>query len=296
MKSHGDIFEKIISPDNLFSAWDEFYKDKKKKEDVQHFEFELEQHVFQLHRDLKSQKYKHGPYSDFYICDPKVRHIYKASVRDRVLHHAIFKVLNPIFEPTFIQNSFSCRTHKGNHKGVLALETMIRKASKNYSESCFVLKCDVKKFFDTVDHEVLLSILRKRIKDCDVMWLLEEIVGSYASSRSTLFEHKGVPIGNLTSQLFANVYMNELDQFVKHDLKVKHYARYTDDFVIVSTDKKYLEDLLDPFRKFIGDKLKLSLHPKKCSILNAGQGVDFLGYVILPHYRLLRSKTKRRIF
>src|SRR3989344_8390887 len=118
MKSHTDIFEKIISPENLFLAWGEFSKGKKQREDVQQFEFELEQHIFQLHRDLKLKKYKHGPYKNFYIRDPKVRHIHKAAVRDRVLHHAVFRVLNPIFEPTFIPHSFSCRVGKGAHRGV----------------------------------------------------------------------------------------------------------------------------------------------------------------------------------
>lgn len=127
------------------------------------------------------------------------------------------------------------------------------------------------------------------------MWLLEEIIGSFASGYSNLFEKKGIPIGNLTSQLFANVYMNEFDQFVKHELKVEHYARYTDDFVILSEDKEYLVNLLKPIRDFLGNTLKLSLHPKKISIRNLHNGIDFLGYVIFPHHRLLRTKTKNRV-
>ena len=181
MKSYADIFDKIISIENLFSAWDEFYKDKKQKEDVQHFEFELEQHIFQLHRDLKSKKYKHGPYTDFYIQDPKQRHIHKALVRDRVLHHAVFKILNPIFEPTFISNSFSCRVGYGTHKGVKVLEGILRKISKNGTAPCFGLKCDIQKFFDSVDHVILFAILKRRIKDSNVLWLLNEIIESYVS-------------------------------------------------------------------------------------------------------------------
>lgn len=162
MRIYKDIFEQIISAENLFAAWDTFKSDKRNRHDVQAFERQLEENIFELHRDLRAKRYKHGPYSGFYIRDPKVRHIHKATVRDRVLHHAIFKILNPIFEPTFIPNSFSCRVNKGTHKGVLAVEKMIRKVSKNYSEPCFVMKCDVKKFFDSVliDEQTLMQSLQ----------------------------------------------------------------------------------------------------------------------------------------
>ena len=229
MKTYSDIFKSIISLENLFSAWEEFKKGKQHKLDVQRFEFDLERNLFQLHRDLKGKAYRHGPYKGFYICDPKIRHIHKATVRDRVLHHAVFKILNPIFEPTFIPNSFSCRVGYGTHRGVMALDKMMRKVSQNNTRPCYVLKCDIQKFFDSVNHRILLSILSKRIKDGDAMWLLEEIVGSFP---------KGLPIGNLTSQIFANIYMNEFDQFVKHELRVRYYVRYTDDFAIVS-DNEY---------------------------------------------------------
>lgn len=296
MKNYTGIFEKIISLDNIFSAWDEFYKDKKQKEDVQHFEFELEQHIFQLHRDLKSKTYKHEPYTGFFIRDPKQRHIHKALVRDRVLHHAVFSVINPIFEETFIPTSFSYRTGYGTHRGVAVLERIARRLYKNGTNPCFILKCDIQKFFDSVDHRVLLSILKRRIKDEDAMWLLQEIVESYSSSQSTIFEKKGLPIGNLTSQLFANVYMNEFDQFTKNSLKVRNYVRYTDDFVIVSKDRAYLEKLISPIARFLDQKLALTIHPKKILIHKLSQGIDFLGYLIFPHHRLLRVKTKRRIF
>lgn len=287
MKKYINLFDQIASLENLVIAWEEFRNGKGKKFDVQAFEYFLEQNLFSLHRDLISKNYSHGPYSGFYIRDPKVRHIHKAEARDRVLHHAMFRILNPLFEESFIANSFSCRIGKGTHKGVLAAEKMICQESQNYTKLCFVLKCDVKKFFDSVDHEILLAILRKRIIDSDAIWLLEQIVRSFPA---------GLPIGNLTSQLFANIYMNEFDQFVKHKLKIKHYARYTDDFIVASADKEYLNKLVHPFQEFLQEKLKLSLHPQKCSILNIRRGVDFLGYAILPHYRLMRNKTKRRIF
>jgi len=296
MKTYKDIFEKIISPENLFLAWDNFKSDKRKKLDVRKFEWELEKNIFQLHKELRGCTYKHSGYSSFFIRDPKQRHIHKAEVMDRVLHHAVFSVLNPIFEQTFISNSFSCRIGKGTHKGFAALESMIRKTSKNYSQPCFILKCDIKKFFDTVDHSILTGIFKRRIKDEKTLWLLREIVDSFSSAHSDIFYAKGVPIGNLTSQLFANIYLNEFDQFVKNELRVKNYARYTDDFVIVSNDETYLRDILKPISVFLKDHLALDLHPKKISIRKYHQGVDFLGYIALSHYRSIRQKTKKRIF
>jgi retron-type reverse transcriptase len=296
MKTANDIYNEIISPQNLFLAWDEFKKNKRKKKDVQRFEWKLEENIFQLHRDLKSKKYKHGPYTSFHIQDPKQRHIHKATVRDRVLHHAIFKVVNPIFEPTFIAHSFSCRTGKGTHKGINDVFSMLRSISGNGFKLCFALKCDIKKFFDTVDHNILIGIIQKRIKDKNALWLLEEIIESFVSSQSNIFQRKGLPIGNLTSQLFANIYLNEFDQFIKHNLRVKNYCRYTDDFAIVSDNKDHLSDLIPDIGYFLKQRLQLKLHPKKVTIRKFCQGIDFLGYIILPRYRVLRTKTRQRIF
>ncbi|OGZ53585.1 MAG: hypothetical protein A3B25_00585 [Candidatus Ryanbacteria bacterium RIFCSPLOWO2_01_FULL_48_26] len=295
MKIYKSLFDQIISPESLFSAWDAFKSDKRKKKDVRAFEWRLEQNIFQLHRELKNKTYKHSTYEGFYIRDPKQRHVHKASVRDRVLHHAIFSVINPIFEKTFIATSFSCRIGFGNHEGVKALERMVRKISANGTRPCFILKCDIQKFFDSVNHGILLSIIRKRIKDEDAMRLFKEVVESFSSPNSILFEQRGLPIGNLTSQLFANIYMNEFDQFVKHDLKVKNYARYTDDFVVVAEDQNSLETLLARFREFLERKLALKLHPKKVGIHKFHNGIDFLGYVVFSKHRLVRSKTKRRM-
>jgi retron-type reverse transcriptase len=296
MKVYNNLFDRIASLENLFAAWNAFKGNKRNKDDVQRFERHLEQNIFQLHRDLTNGSYRHGPYYGFYIHDPKQRHIHKASVRDRVLHHAVVSVINPVFEETFIPTSFSCRIGFGTHKGVDALEGKARAVGRNGTAPCFVLKCDVRKFFDSVNHDILLGILGKRIKDDAAMRLIREIVGSFSSSQSTLFERKGLPIGNLTSQLFANAYMNQFDQFVKHDLKVKHYARYTDDFVVASSDRAYLESLIGPISRFLNDRLALELHPKKVSIGKLHNGIDFLGYVIFPEHRLVRTKTRRRMF
>jgi len=181
MKIYRNIFKHIISLENLFSAWDSFKRDKGSKRDVQAFEWNLEQNIFKLYHELVSGTYRHSFYSSFYINDPKQRHIHKATVRDRVLHHALFTILNYIFEPTFIPYSFSCRIGKGTHKGVIALKRMLRKVSRNGTQTCFALKCDIKKFFDSVDHQILKQLLRRRIKDIQALALCNEIIDSFSS-------------------------------------------------------------------------------------------------------------------
>lgn len=292
MKVYKDIFSRIISPEHLFASWEEFRKGKTARKDVQAFEWDLERRIFELHRELQSGQHRHGPYSAFTICDPKQRRIHKATVRDRIVHHAVFSVLNPIFEPTFISHSFSCRKDKGTHKAVATLERMLWKRSKNHARQCFALKCDIHQFFASVDHAILLRMLGRKIKDERAIRLLERIIESFTtSSRGT-----GVPIGNLTSQLFANIYLNEFDQWMKHALKIRHFIRYTDDFVVLGEDKTALEDLVPQIRSYLQDALHLDLHPRKVSIRRYLEGIDFLGYVLLPHYRQVRTKTRRRMF
>lgn len=296
MKIYKKIFNEAVSIENLLNAWDEFKKGKRQKSDVQMFERNLEDNLFQLHRDLINKKYRHGEYVGFYIRDPKERHIHKATVRDRVVHHAIFQCLNPIFEPTFIFTSYSCQKSKGTHKAVKQLQILARKVQQTYGR-CFVLKCDIKKFFPTIDHKILMNIIAQRIKDNDMLRLLKINVESFSSEFSSQDAGvKGTPIGNLTSQLFINIYMNELDQYIKNNLRVKYYIRYTDDFVVIHHDKNYLLKIKNEIDKFLNEKLKLSLHPNKVEIRRYHKGVDFLGYITLPKARLLRTKTKRRIF
>lgn len=160
-------------------AWREFRKGKGLKPDVQEFEKDLEQSIFELSRDLKNKKYRHGSYTGLYITDPKLRHVHKAMVRDRVLHHSVFQTLNPIFEPTFIATSFSCRINKGTHKGVDMVKKMLNKESRNNTRTCYALKCDIKKFFDSIDHPILIGILSKKIRDTETIELLRELIGSY---------------------------------------------------------------------------------------------------------------------
>src|SRR3989344_4649393 len=281
------LFEEIISLKNLCLAWNEFKKGKTKKFDVRQFQLGLKNNLLDLNAELKEKTYRHSNYASFYIQDPKLRHIHKACVKDRVLHHAVFRILYSIFDPTFISDSYSCRIKKGTHKAINRLQKFARKVSKNNTKNYFILKCDIKKFFDSVDHNILVSLIEKKIKDRNVLWLIERIIKSFSVSINN-----GLPLGNITSQLFANIYLNELDQFVKHKLKIKYYIRYCDDFVILGDDKKYLEKLIPGINNFLKEKLKLFLHSDKISIRKYHQGIDFLGYITFPHYRILRTKTK----
>lgn len=292
MTSISYTYDNLISIENLFQAWEEFKKGKRKKLDVQIFERELEDNLFILHEKLKNKKYKHGYYEDFYVNDPKRRHIHKAQVSDRIIHHLLYKYLYEIFDKTFIFNSYSCRLNKGTHKAVLRLEKFTRIVSKNYTIDCWALKCDIKKFFASIDHAILKDLLSKKINNQDILWLLFQVIDSFHSDSGI---GKGIPLGNLTSQVFANIYMNELDQFIKHDLRIKYYIRYADDFFILCENKKVLQELIYPISGFLSDSLGLELHPKKIIIRNLKWGIDFLGYIILPHYVLPRTKTKRRI-
>ncbi len=283
-------FENIINIENLLEAWKEFIRGKRKKPDVQEFSLKLMDNLFVLHEDLSSDNYKHGGYYAFNISDPKPRSIHKASVRDRLLHHAIYRVLYPFFDRSFIADSYSCRIKKGTHKALNRFRDFAHKVSKNNTRTCWILKCDIRKFFASIDHKILLDILDLYIPDKQVIWLLKEIISSFSWKPGV-----GLPLGNLTSQLLVNVYMNKFDQFVKHKLKVKYYIRYSDDFVILSNDKNWLLNVISKIRDFLRDKLYLQLHPDKISIRTIASGVDFLGWVNFSDHRILRTTTKRRM-
>jgi len=281
----------LISIENLFQAWSEFKKGKRKRLDVQIFERNLEDNLFTLHQKLRDKTYRHGNYHSFYVQDPKQRHIHKASVVDRIVHHLLYKYLYELFDKDFIYDSYSCRLNKGTHKAVLRLKKFTRKVSKNYTNTCWGLKLDVKKFFASVDHNILLDLLEKKVNNKDILWLLNQVIESFHVEKSC-----GIPLGNLTSQIFANIYMNELDQFIKHTLKVKYYIRYADDFLILSKNRDELCEYINILVYYLKIRLKLKLHPKKIIIRKFDWGIDFLGYIVLPHYILPRTKTKRRIF
>lgn len=246
--------------------------------------------MFRLHNELITGRFNLHPYKVSIIQDPKRRVIHIASVRDRILFHAIYRKLYHVFDPSFIYDVYSSRVQKGTHAGINRLEVFLRKVSKNYSQPVFVLKCDIRKFFDSVDHSVLIDLVAKQIIDNKLLNLIKLVIESFNHSPG-----KGLPLGNVTSQLFSNVYLNEFDQFVKHKLKVKYYIRYCDDFVIVDCRESVLKGLIPIISNFIKNELKLDLHPRKTEIRKIHQGCDFLGYILLLHYRILRTSTKNRI-
>ncbi len=290
VRIHG--FDYIITLENLLIAWQQFFHDKKKKPDVMEFNLNLMDNLYTLYTDLVTGTYTHGIYTHFTITDPKKRDIHKSSVRDRIVHHMLYTALYPYFDTQFVYDSYSCRIGKGTHRALERFTIFHRKCSQNNTKTVYVLKCDIKKFFASIDHVILISILQKHIHDERLLKLLENIVGSFNTSGKPLC---GLPLGNLTSQLLVNVYMNIFDQYMKHMLREKYYIRYADDFVIMSQDKTHLQNLIPTIQQFLTNNLKLTLHPNKVSISTVSRGVDFLGWVHFPYHRVLRTSTRRRM-
>ncbi len=257
---------------------------------MQEFEFNLEDNIFSIRSELLNRTYIHKPYHSFYVRDPKLRHIHKAEIRDRVVHQALFRILYKIFDNNFIFDSHSCRVNKGAHRAIKRLKIFAGRTGENNHKTVFVLKCDIKKFFDSIDQKTLLDILKTKIRDSDALWLISVILESFEKEQG-----HGLPLGNVTSQLFANLYLNELDQFIKNKLKIKYYIRYCDDFVVCHRDKNFLIVIIKNIQSFLIERLGLSLHERKVIIRKYSQGIDFLGYIVKPKYIILRTKTKNRI-
>ena len=284
--SNSELYEKVISLGNLFWAWDRFLKGKRGKLDVQLFARNLELHIFQLHENLKSGLWKHGNYDSFIVCDPKARQIHKASVIDRIFHHAIVQLIEPIFDRTFIYDSWSCRTGKGTHKAVARLESLLQKLSKNNREEVWILKCDIRKYFQSVDQQILLKLIAKKITDPQLLNILKDIIYSFSP---------GLPLGNLTSQLFANVYLSPFDHFVKEKLHSPVYLRYCDDFILAHNNKEWLEAQIPVLADFLQKELlHLTLHPHKIHLRPWHWGMDWLGFGVYPDHRVVRHKTLKR--
>jgi len=247
--------------------------------------------IIALREELVNKSYRHGGYHAFKINDPKPRQIHKATVRDRIVHRAIYRQLYPFFNSKFIADSYSCRNKRGTHKAVNRFRQFAYKVSQNNTRTCSVLQCDIKRFFDNIDQAILFEILSKYIKDSDAIWLLEKVVYSFNSGK----RGKGLPLGNLTSQLLVNIYMNEFDQIIKCQLGIKWYVRYADDFAILSEDREFLEKLIPEIANYLEDRLRLFLHPDKVTIKTLASGVDFLGWIVFPDHRIMRTKTKNRM-
>jgi retron-type reverse transcriptase len=292
MKPFDASYHTLVTVEKLLQAWQEFLPGKRKRKDVAAFQVRLLDNIFDLYNSLISKTYVHQKYQAFAIADPKPRSIHKATVRDRLLHHLLYQELYPYFDQKFIYDSYSCRLGKGTHKAIYRFAEMGRRVSRNNSRTCYILKCDIRKFFANIDHRILKNILSQHISDQGILWLLSRVIDSFHTEGTG---GVGLPLGNLTSQLLVNVYMNEFDQFVKRVLKVKYYIRYADDFVIFNESKALLQGVLLEISDFLNYHLKLSLHPDKVFIQTLSSGVDFLGWVHFPDHRVLRTSTKKRM-
>ena len=281
------LYEQLCEYDNLFHAYEKARKGKTLKRYVIQFEEQLKENLLQLQQELKTQTYKPKPLDTFIIRDPKTRKISKSDFRDRIVHHAICNIIEPLFDKTFIYDSYANRKGKGTLKAIKRFEKFQHIVSQNNTRPSFVLKADVKHYFETVDHNILIMILKKIIKEEKTINLVKNILNNHKTEQ----EGKGMPLGNLTSQFFANIYLNELDQFIKHQLKAKHYIRYVDDFVIVHHSRKTLEEHQGKIQDFLATALALQLHPDKSKIIRIQNGVNFLGYRLFPKHKLLRKKN-----
>ena len=305
MKTYKNLFERICCFKNLHSAYLKARKCKRYRDYVLELSYRLEENLLRLQRELLNQTYHHGPYREFVVSDSKKRRIKAAPFRDRIVHHALCNIIEPIFDKGFTHHSYACRYGKGTHKTIKKLQKYIEKLDRfrerrqeNAPLKTYCLQGDISKYFDSIDHQVLLELIKKKIGDQKTIWLIEEILGSCYSRKiyKNLFDVKkvGIPIGNLTSQLFANIYLNKLDQFVKHQLKIKYYLRYMDDFLILDFSKNKLHQIKSRLQKFLKNELRLELNPRKINIFPIKNGIYFLGYCIFRDYKLLRKDTVRR--
>jgi retron-type reverse transcriptase len=281
-------FKELISLENLYLSWRRFRSGKHERPDVIVFERHLENNLFQLADDLAVGRYSHGAYKKFYIRDPKFRVVHKAAVRDRIVHQALFDALCPEFEKRFFFDSYSSRLGKGTHAAIARLVKFIRAESRNGRQNVWVLHGDVKDFFSSVKHIILSGQLRRIIADSKYLSLCEKVIKSFEAQPG-----RGLPLGNLTSQLFANVYLHEFDYYIKHCLRVKFYVRYNDDFFIVSQNLGYLEKIGELSQKFLDEKLNLVLPKEKIKITRLENGADILGMVAFPHGLVSRARLKR---
>lgn len=281
----------FISLENIYRAWKDFSVNKKSKPDTINFKMNLEDEILKILADLINNKYQHGSYTKFKVWDPKERVIHKAEVRDRLIHRLLYNYLMPILNRHWLDCSFSCRPGFGQHRSIEKVRKTLLQASSNYTKECLVVKCDIKKFFDHIDHYILYKLICREVSNPQIRQLVWEIINSFYSGEQGV----GVPIGNLTSQIFANVYLHELDLFAKHSLKMRHYFRYADDFIFTTEAGKEAEGAIEKFKLFLTDDLRLTMHPHKIIIRRASSGIDWLGKILLPGYILLRSSTKRRM-
>lgn len=280
-------YYEYLTYEKLMEAHIKSKKGKGNRKEIITFNLKQEEYIMWLLEELKNKTYKHGGYTAFYVTEPKVRKIEKSRYIDRIVHRwLVDNFLAPAFVPQFIYTTYACLKNKGMHIACLDLQKAMKHCQiiwKNY----YILKMDVSKYFDNIDKEILLSILKRKIKDKNVLWLIHEII--YAQKRQ-----KGLEIGNYTSQIFANIYLNEVDQYIKHTLKIKYAYRYMDDIVLLIRTKTEAINALKKIKIFLQERLKLELN-NKTQIFKSKQGVNFCGYKINEYRLKIRDKGKRKL-
>jgi len=299
MKTYKFLYNKIFSINNLIAAYQNARKNKTRKDYVVEFERNFDKNIRQLRNELKDETYYPQPLKTFILRDPKTRKISKSDFRDRVIHHALINIIGPIFDKTFIYDSCANRKGKGNLFALKRFDEFKKKISNNgrivkneFNDNNFVrgycLKADIKHYFQEVNHNILINIIKRKIRDEKVIGLIHKILNNILEEGN---QEKGIPLGNLTSQLFANVYLNELDYYVKYQLKAKYYIRYVDDFIVLHQSKEQLEEWKDKINNFLGNNLKLELHPEKSKVIPLSKGIDFVGFRNFYYFRLLRKRN-----
>jgi retron-type reverse transcriptase len=280
MKRINGLYEKIYSIENLKLADSIARKGKLRQLGVIEHDKNREENINKLHDILKNKTYKTSKYTTFKIFEPKERLIFRLPYYpDRIVHHAIMNILEPIFVSTFTANTYSCIKDRGIHAAFNAVKT----ALKNTNETQYCLKLDIKKFYPSIDNDILKKLLRKKFKDNDLLWLLNEIISST----------QGLPIGNYMSQTFANFYLSYFDHWIKEEIKVKYYFRYADDMVILSNDKQYLHQILFDIKTYLNNNLKLIVKDNYQIFPVDKRGIDFVGYVFRHTHILLRKSIKQ---
>ncbi len=285
METYKNIYYKIYKWENILLAFRKARKGKSKKDYVKKFEENLIENLQQLQFELMTLTYKPKPLKTFILRDPKTRKISKADFRDRIIHHALCNIIEPIFQKSFIHDSCANQKRKGNIFAIKRFGKFKRKVTKNLVTKSFCLKADIRHYFFEVNHQILIRLLKRKIKDIKTIWLIKQII------YTTTTLNKGMPLGNLTSQLFANIYLHELDFFIKHKLKSKYYIRYVDDFIILHYSKIQLEEWKNRIKNFLITKLQLKLHPEKSKICLLSEGINFVGFRIYYYHKLLRTRN-----
>lgn len=279
-----DLYPEMTSFPALHRGYREARMGKRDKEDVLRFAADLEANLLRLRDELRSRRYEPAGFDVFHLFDPKEREIHAPYFRDRVVHRALHHVLEPLFERGFIHDSYACRPGRGTHAAVDRLQAFMRN-----QDTAYYLECDIRSYFDSVDHDIMLDLLSRRVTDEDVLWLVRTILDDYDGGVAA---GKGMPIGTLYSQLFANIYLDRFDHFVKQSLRVPYYVRYMDDFILLSDSKADLHDWRETMQGYLRDHLELSLPREKAYIEPLEKGATWLGYRVFPQYRLLRKRNK----